>query len=690
METIALVSLITALGYYLQDKTPRTKEGVRNISEADPEVTKMSELEKPNSLNIYNADKVNAANDEVLQRSLNNYKNAENPAITGILPPIYNSYSSIGNDTMLTVDFKTSSSKQLSEMNDLNRRSNVLEKPMRQVSERPMFNPSELGTGSKEGEFSNFGNGKLISQNISLLTGQPIQRDHSNMVPFFGSNVTQNIETFTNESKLDNLTGNTSTFFHKSEPLPRFEQVTQDIYGTPLVTDHIDTSRFIASAFRQGEKPFYEERVAAPISGTVNNPVDQNFQPTIDTLRTANKQQISYEGRTKAGQMGSVRAATTPVMKNRPDTHFVLGEDRFFKSTGAFVANKSTNNYENMPHTSRQDQNLEYYGAAVHKESLASMQRIKGIDNTDQLDFSSVIQPSKRVQLSSDTTRNISSQIPGINDYGRSALNLPELERETTHEGQTLNINKSSSGHKMGVQDDVKRTNKEVYLGKHDNTGNVRSTFINKDKNTGYTDYTTKPTQKETLVHNKYKGQANKKDGMGYVVAKYEAKTTNKELTSDIEYGGNANNINKNSMVRSTYEDPEKVRNAVHVEDYRGSGSHHTSAAANRQQYLNAEINEKKEVLVKGTRPSGPKSTLGSISSGVSGLGEIKLTQNMLLKERSKDRVENVHNQNVIPSKENIGYQQEIYNRFGEVENNRIDGNLATEQLSQNPFYNLR
>ena len=77
METIALVSLITALGYYLQDKTPRTKEGVRNISEADPEVTKMSELEKPNSLNIYNADKVNAANDEVLQRSLNNYKNAE-------------------------------------------------------------------------------------------------------------------------------------------------------------------------------------------------------------------------------------------------------------------------------------------------------------------------------------------------------------------------------------------------------------------------------------------------------------------------------------------------------------------------------------------------------------------------------------------------------------------------------------
>ena len=37
----------------------------------------------------------------------------------------------------------------------------------------------------------------------------------------------------------------------------------------------------------------------------------------------------------------------------------------------------------------------------------------------------------------------------------------------------------------MGVQDDVKRTNKEVYLGKHDNTGNVRSTFINKDKRVG-------------------------------------------------------------------------------------------------------------------------------------------------------------------------------------------------------------
>jgi hypothetical protein len=207
--------------------------------------------------------------------------------------------------------------------------------------------------------------------------------------------------------------------------------------------------------------------------------------------------------------------------------------------------------------------------------------------------------------------------------------------------------------------------------------------------NTGMTDYDLKTTNKETLIYKDYRGQANKKDQVGYNVAKYTAKTTNKEITSDNSYSGGANASKKTNMVRSTFENPEKVRNAVHVQDYKGTGKRHTSNAENRTQYHNAEITEKKEKLLKGARPSGRKSTLGSIAGGVGSVGQIKSTPNMLLKERSKDRMENINFQNVIPSKEVIGNQQPLYHKYAELENNRIDSGLVKGQLSKNPFYNL-
>ena len=651
METLALISLIGAAGYYLQDKTPRTAEVTKNT-------VQMSESEKPNSLNIYHADKVNAANDEVLKRSLNNYKDAENPAFTGVLPPIYNSYSSIGNDTILTVNVKQPSAKEMANIDDSKRRENVLKQTQSSVQDRPMFKSLNLDTQFQQHVFSDFGNDKLVNQNISLLTGQPIERDHNNMVPFFGGSITQNVETFTNESKMDNLTGNRSTFFHKSEQSARFDQVKQDIYGTPIVTEHIDTTRFIPSSFRQGEKPFYEERVAAPISGTVYNPVNDNYNPTIDQLRVATKPQISYEGRLKAGQMGNVRGVPGTTLKNRPDTSFTLGHERLFTSVGAITAPLAKQNYENMPATSRQDQNIEYYGNVMNKDALATSQRLKNIDNTDELDFSSLVQPAKRNQFHSDTQRNLGTMVPGVNDYGKNSYNLPELERESTNQMHSINLNKNTAGVRVALQDKARGTLKETMVDKKDNSGNIRTNAVNGVKNTGYTDYEAKQTQKQTLIHNKYNGHINKKDGMGYNIAKYDAKTTNKEITSNIHYSGHANDANKNAMVRNAFE--------------------------------NAEITQKKEILLKGQRPSGPKSSLGSINAGSGIVGETKLTANMLLKEKEKSRIENINNANMIISKEHVGNSKPIYNKFSEVENNRINSAIVSSQLKDNPFYNLR
>lgn len=677
MESLMIAGLAGLAGYYLQDKTFRKTEGITNV---DDKETVVLENEKPNSPNIYSGNKVTAVNDDILQMSLQNYKDSQTPSQTGILPPIYNTYSTVGDDTVLNINVPE---QNLSKVNDVNRRSNPLATPEIQMSDRPMFKLSQLGTPSTN-DFSNFGN-SVTEQEISLLTGQPIQREHSNMIPFFGSNVKQNIEKFTNESTLDNYTGNTSTFIHKQEATPRFEQTTQNIYGSPLITDYIDTSRFIPSPYRQNEKPFYEEKVAAPIAGTLDNPLNNVRQPTIDTLRTANNQQVSYAGRTKSGQMGSVRGVNGTVMKNKPDTSFELGQDRFFTSTGTVIASKQPENYQNIQQTSRQDQNIEYYGTAKNTDALAFTQRLQMIDNTDELDFSSLVEHSKRNQLNSDTQRNIGSMVSGVNDYGLDSINLPELERDTTNEQQTLNINKSSSGHQVGLQDEIKQTVKQTTL-KQDNSGNIK--YMNKDNNTGLTDYEFKTTQKQTLIYNKYKGQANKNDGMGYTVLNPEAKTTNKEITSNNPYSGNANNKNKKSMVYNTFLNPEKVRNAVHAENYKGSGSFHTSATENREQFKNAKIGVTKEKLLQGQRPGGRTSSLGTVPNNY--LGKNKLTANMLLKEKANTRKENVSTQSVIPSKSNLGRLKPIHNDIAEIENNRLNLTDVKSQLSNNPFYNLK
>lgn len=696
METIAMIAITTMLGYSLSDK--KSNETIRNVAQTDnvtdknPE--KMSEAEKPNSLNIYNSTRASAINDEILQMSINNYKKSENPSLTGVLPPIYNSYSSIGNDTILS-NSDNVNKPTLAQINNKNRYSDPTQNGnVSAVGARPVFTSMlNLDTNAVDNSFSNFGSGVETSQQISLLTGKPIEREHTNMVPFFGGNVKQNVEKYTNVHKLDNYTGNTSTFIHKKEQGQRFENFKQDINGTPMFTANVETDRFIPSAFRQNEKPFNEQRVSAPISGTLNNPVTKasgDFK-TVDELRSANKPKISYESRTKAGQFGNVRGHQSEVVKNKADTYYDLGHDRLFTAVGAVTGNKMNENFDNLKQTTRQDSSRMYYGGIVGKESLSFEPRLSSVDNTSELTVG--FQDPKRQQFHNDYTRNIQGST-SAGDYGKKGINLPELERNTTSTMHQLNAGRNDFGSKMGIQDDIRNTLKETVL-QQDKSGNIKTTFKKSATSTldsGLSDMNFKATQKETLIDNKYLGQANKKDQMGYIVNKYEAKTTHKETVSDTPYSGGILDNNKSSMVYSTYDNPEKVRNAVHV-DYMGSANTQGFAQEkNRGNYANAEISSRQEDLLTNERPSGPQHF--NIAGGVNTVGEQKLTSNMLLKERSKTRSDNLGNisQNIL-TKTQIGQTSDHKNVYGELENSRIDdrwSNIINSQLKENPFYNLK
>ena len=148
--------------------------------------------------------------------------------------------------------------------------------------------------------------------------------------------------------------------------------------------------------------------------------------------------------------------------------------------------------------------------------------------------------------------------------------------------------------------------------------------------------------------------------------------------------------------------DPIKVRNAVHAKDYQGGGSRQiTQNAENRDKYLNAEITERKEKTLEGEHPRGKNSSLSNISVGKGSYGDITSRENTIFKELENKHTQNINNiSNSIPSITQFGLntqnfhgqdsQVDVFNTNTSTELNRFNSDLISEQLSKNPFYNLK
>ena len=649
---LPIASLTSLLGYFFSNtnKTNRKKVEVTSI---------INEREKPNGDNIYYTNKSNEVIAEELDRSKQNYKLAENPAETGMLPPLFNTFNQVGSES--PTGFSKFNSAQLSELDNLYKTKNVLEVPERAMENRPMFKKSTVD-GVNIAEQTNFIEfGKSNEPEISLLTGLPVERDHANMVPFFGSNIKQNTETFKNESLLDLHTGRTSTFKHKREVEKMFKEQPQNIHGMPVFTTQIETDRFVPSTYRQNDKPFIEERISAPIAGTIDNSIRPGYK-SVNELRPGNKPKESYDGRFIAGQQGEVRGVQGKFEKNRPDKFFEQSQDQLLVTTGEFTAPKSKENYENLKLTSRQDYNMEYFGTVSTRDKLKSKQRI-ALDNSQELDgiFSSVLEQPKRYNFKNDYTRNVSGN-KAVNDYGLSSITQYETERASTGVKTHLsNAHKPTNGIRTRFQDLAKETLKETTLDT-DNSRNLTTEFKKGGINaydTGVTDYDVKTTTKETTVLNNYKGHVNKKQDNvgGYIVNKYEARTTGKEtLRKNDGYVSVPKSLTDNQMKRDLYD--------------------------------NAEFRDSKEILNSNSRPAGPNTF--QISSGRDSHGEIKFRDNMKLKEDEDDRdkINFIRNQ-IIPNKLDLGEVSKL-KQDDDIEDkafiNRLQTDIIQSQFDQNPY----
>lgn len=653
--SLPIIGLTSIIGYLLNNKENTNITSSKIIEKQNIKKNPLPE-EIPNGKIIYTSNVVNEANEEILNKSIKLYKDAENPSITGVLPPLFNTYGASGNQDLFSIEDLYS--KKLNEVDTLNRLVDVNKPKEPEIDSRPMFQKEVTYKGEQvQQNFSAFGQ-TPINTEISLLTGEPLEKDHTNMVPFFGSNVKQNIESFTNETLLDLHSGNTSTFKHKQEIGQLFSNKPENIYGAPVFTTQVETDRFISSLYKQGEKPFPDEKIAAPISGTLENNIRPTFKD-VNELRPGNKPKESYEARTLSGKMGEVRGVQATFNKNRPDTFYEQGRDRLIVTTGQHIAKKLEEDFStNFKSTSRTDYNLEYYGPMGSSEFLTTKQRIESIDNSNELNFNSVMQIPKRQNFENDYSRNISSE-KRVHDYGKTTITAFETERSTTSDKtHLLNPTAASRGIKTVFSDFAKSTIKETTLD-NDSTRNFKSSFdkgLIESHYSGISDFKAKTTNKETFREDNYKGISNKENGMGYLVNKYDAKTTGKE------------SITQNSA-------------------YQGNAIYSNNPTSN-ENYLNADIRSNKEEILERDRVSGPQNF--QISAGLNAFGDIKYTNNMELKESLDERDKlNFDMPKLFPSKEIIGITDRI--RYDEdVEDtlfsDRIQSDVIISQFNENPY----
>jgi hypothetical protein len=182
--------------------------------------------------------------------------------------------------------------------------------------------------------------------------------EHNNMVPYFGSSVrggTSNANRY--ESTLDNYVGAGSQTITKSEQSPLFKpsEHYQYMNGAPNMTDFYQ-SRMVKSQNMAGVKPFESQNVGPGLGlgytaegqGGFNSGMEHReyWQPkTVDQLRVASNPKptefglLGYEGAPQhyVTQSGN-RDTFGKVEKNRPDTTFEIGAERYFTTTGVEIA----------------------------------------------------------------------------------------------------------------------------------------------------------------------------------------------------------------------------------------------------------------------------------------------------------------------------------------------------------------
>ena len=225
---------------------------------------------------------------------------------------------------------------------------------------------------------------------FSSLSGQEIPSSdfkHSNMQPFFGGSVKQNMTASANTSRLDMYTGAGTTQIQKQEQAPMFN--TNVPFGQPFGNEpnaDFIRSRIVDPSRRNNEKPFEPTRVGSALNekGGITgkggfqqfevNEIMKRAMPTTDKLRVADKPKVSYNNQVIPGAhfIGAAALDSGEVRKYRPDTFFINETGERNGVATSEVTKEAVRPMQVMKHTTRTDTTEELIGTPASQDAFQS------------------------------------------------------------------------------------------------------------------------------------------------------------------------------------------------------------------------------------------------------------------------------------------------------------------------------
>lgn len=376
---------------------------------------------------------------------------------------------------------------------------------------------------------------------------------HNNMVPFFGSGITQNINVDMNQTLLGKHTGLDDTVYIERKEVNTFG----DVFKNNKNYIHDD----YIFEYDRLEKPTYTNNVL-PVEqitvgpGTINTDSskpsggfqqdmyrDFSMYKNIDELRVDTNQQESFEGRVIDGLKESKSGKIGDVKKNRTETYYEQTEDNLLKTTGAYLKNKERPCI-NLKETNRKT-NTQIIGP--------------GFKNIGNMKSQAVKKPRK-VQFKEFGSRNANLEGVGIGtntDYGRTNILVYNNERDITttnvHQGNISSYIKSMI---VPFTDVIKQSGKEFFTQNKRDFGNLQTTYPKK-QTVHDTNDLPKTTIKETTIHDARKGNLNGSKQITTYDPNNIARTTIKETNVHDATTGNLTTYNKSIV----YDPSEIARN---------------------------------------------------------------------------------------------------------------------------------
>ena len=482
-----------------------------------------------------------------------------------------------------------------------------------------------------------FDNKKKLQQNTQSsfvsLNGNKINAndlEHNNMVPYFGSKITQNTQHSNREGLLDTYTGMGKQRIKKTSNAPFFknEKHLTHIHGQPNSNDFYHSRmRGVLTQKMNNVKPWKEQLVGPGLcKGYVAEGSDgfnsaltarEYYNPkTVNELRVKTNPKMTYGGRTLGAYKPDLgKNMIGKIEKRRPDTWFE--NDKLFTTTGIEKAPTQRSTVVLHPEN-RSSTTREYFGGGANQNNKNATYQAGEYSN------------SHKQQLCSENVGIAGAGALGNpNDMSKKEHRLLPNSRTTTGVKTSMGFFASHvQALTAPIIDIIKPSKKSDVIGNARPTGNVQGKNSVSHGVIWNPSDKTKTTIKEQTENNYYIKQGFKNKGGGYYARVYQPTGTHRDTTT-ISYTGGADMVNGTTGVK------------LYDADY------------------NAQLNVNRELVSKVDRYNIGNQKLYN--------GNIHVTN---LKNRSTHEVQRVPNMPKIHTG---------LNTFGELNNNARERNVNEE-----------